>query len=710
MNIFNNFKVGTKISIGFSIILTLMIGMGATLLLSLDDLKDDFIFLVEHDQPVLSNAHELAKLVIDMETGERGFLITGKEDFLEPYHTGIKRFNILIETEAQLVSDNHSQVVLLEKIAQLHEEWINKVGKSAIAKRREVNKATVNFEQLQKLLKGGVGKNILDNLRNILINLENSLRAKDNLEGVILTIKIAKNMVDQETGERGFIITGADNFLEPYHAGYKQLAINLTALRSHLTTADDLELLEQVKSLSEQWIEQAAKPEIAARRKMNANSVTMNDIVKMIQAGTGKNILDKIRVQLDDFIQTEKQLNLKRSKDVKYNVSFVNNLTLWLTIVGIIIGILLGIYISHNITYPLKKLTTMADNMADGNVQQIDDLQNITFRKDEMGDIGRSYEAMTNYFRTIIEDIVQVSQGLANGKLQAMPQDKYQGDFVQIKDSMEAALLSLSQVVKDIVQISQGLAVGNLRITPKTEYKGDFIQIKNALETAFSAQSQVIEDIVQVSQGLADGSKNVKAKAEYQGDFIQIKTALETAASKLSESMAQNATQDWLKTGQTELSKQVSGEQKATELAKNICTFLTTYLEAQVGAFYIVEDEKTIKLIASYAYSQRKGLPNEFQLGEGLVGQAVLEKQKILVTDVPEDYISIQSGTGEAVPKSILVMPFMYENSVKGAIEIGSFHEFTATQLELLEQVMPNIGIIMNTAESRTKMQALLQN
>ena len=107
-----------------------------------------------------------------------------------------------------------------------------------------------------------------------------------------------------------------------------------------------------------------------------------------------------------------------------------------------------------------------------------------------------------------------------------------------------------------------------------------------------------------------------------------------------------------------------------------------------------------LKLVASYAYNQRKGLPNEFQLGEGLVGQAVLEKQKILVTDVPEDYISIQSGTGEAAPKNILVMPFMYENNVKGVIEIGSFHEFTTTKLELLEQVMPNIGITINTAES----------
>ncbi|MDM8565152.1 CHASE3 domain-containing protein [Candidatus Halobeggiatoa sp. HSG11] len=759
MKFFNNLKVGTKIIFGFLIILTLMVGMGTTLLFSLDNLKKGFVFLVEHDQPVLSNAHELAKLVVDMETGERGFLITGKEEFLEPYNIGIQAFDSLLKIEKQLVSDNPSQVNILKKIEQLHYEWIKQAGEPEIAKRREAKKNTVSAEHLQEILKAGVGKNILDKLRAVLSQLETNLRAKNDLESVILTIKIAKNMVDQETGERGFIITGVDSFLEPYYAGHKQLEINLAALQSRLTVADDLKLLEQVKSLSKQWIEQAAKPEIAARRSMNTNSVTMNDIIKMIQIGTGKKILDELRVQFKYFIQIEKQLNIERSSVAKLNVSFVNNLTLWLTVISMIIGLSLAVFISRNITVPLQKLTIMTNNMAIGNIRQIISLQNeineITIRKDEMGDIGNAYNTLATYFKEIIEDIVSVSDGLKNGDLQVSPKTQYKGDFVkikdslesisfnllavvkdivqtsqgladgnlrtttkaeykgdfvQIKDSMETALFSLNKMVKDTVQVSQGLADGNLRITPKAKYKGDFVNIKNALETALLAQSQVIEDIVQVSQGLADGSKNVVAKADYQGDFIQIKTALEAAANKLSESMAKNTIQDWLKTGQTELSKKISGELEIIDLAKNICDFLTTYLEAQVGAFYIVEEETRIKLIASYAYNQRKGLPNEFQLGEGLVGQAVLEKQKILVTDVPEDYISIQSGIGEAVPKNILVMPFMYENSVKGAIEIGSFHEFTSTQLELLEQVMPNIGITMNTAESRTKMQALLQS
>ena len=260
MNFFYNFKVGTKIILGFVIILILMTSMGITLSFSLDNLKNELIFLVEHDQPVLSNAHKLAKLVVDMETGERGFLITGKDEFLEPFYTGIKEFNSLLAVEKKLVSDNPSQVALLEKIGRLHDEWLKQAGEPEIAKRREANKAKFSAEHLQEVLKAEVGKNILDDLRDVLAQLETNLRAKKDLEGIILTIKMAKNMVVQETSERGFIITGADNFLEPYHAGYKQLEINIAALRSRLTDADDLALLEQVKSFSKQWIKQAAKP------------------------------------------------------------------------------------------------------------------------------------------------------------------------------------------------------------------------------------------------------------------------------------------------------------------------------------------------------------------------------------------------------------------------------------------------------------------
>ena len=419
--------------------------------------------------------------------------------------------------------------------------------------------------------------------------------------------------------------------------------------------------------------------------------------------------IDEFFQLLDERTKAQVESHAKKADFLLFMIQIV---VLLLTILAVAIGIFVTTRILILVGGEPAEIAKIAEQVANGKLNlPFDSIQGKTATG-----LYAAVQVLANNFRTVIEDIVQVSDGLAKGNLRVTPEANYNGEFVKVKSALETGLSNLQQVVEDIVQVSQGLASGNLRVTPKAEYRGDFLQIKNALKTALSNLRQVVEDIVQMSQGLAEGNQDVSAKAEYQGDFIQVKNALETAATKLAEATTRNATQDWLKTGQTQLSQEISGEQDIITLAEKMITFLTSYLEAQVGVFYLLDEkggnetsDARLKLVASYAYTQRKGMANEFQIGEGLVGQAALEKQKIFVTEIPADYIHIQSGLGEAVPKNIIVTPFLYENAVKGVIEIGSFHKLTAVQLELLEQVMPNIGIAINTADSRTKMQSLLQ-
>jgi signal transduction histidine kinase/CheY-like chemotaxis protein len=312
----------------------------------------------------------------------------------------------------------------------------------------------------------------------------------------------------------------------------------------------------------------------------------------------------------------------------------------------------------------------------------------------------------------LIEDIVQVSQGLAEGNLQVLPKAEYQGDFAPIKNALETTLSIQQQVIEDIVKLSQGLADGNLHIMPKAEYRGDFLQIKTAIETTLTCLLQVIEDIVRVSQGLAEGQLHVMPDTEYRGDFVQIKKALESAAALMAKTTAKNAEQNWLKTGQTQLNDQLSGEQEVLQLAENTINFMTPYLEAQIGALYLFQENPKpgyLKMMASHAYTWRKKVSNEFKLGEGLVGQVALERKMIIITEPPVDYIYIQSGLGRSTPRTILVTPFLYENTLKGIIELASFKVFTEVQIEFINQVMPTIAIAINSAQSRQQMQELLQ-
>ncbi|MDM8568209.1 ATP-binding protein, partial [Thiotrichales bacterium HSG1] len=272
-----------------------------------------------------------------------------------------------------------------------------------------------------------------------------------------------------------------------------------------------------------------------------------------------------------------------------------------------------------------------------------------------------------------------------------------------------------NKVIDDVVLVSQGLAKGDLTVRPQVTYKGDFIQIKNSLESTTSNLQLVVGDIMQISQGLAEGGKNIVAKAEYQGDFAKIKDALETAANntiKLAETTAINDSQNWLKTGQTQLNNEMSGEQEIAQLSKNIITFISTYLDMPVGMFYLLDEngKDTLKLTASYAYTLRKGVNSEFKIGTGLVGQAALEQKELIITKVPEDYyVRIRSGIGQALPNTVIVQPFMYENSLKGVIELAAFKPISPIQHDFLQQVMPDIGIAINSANSRSQMQNLLQ-
>jgi transcriptional regulator with GAF, ATPase, and Fis domain len=116
-----------------------------------------------------------------------------------------------------------------------------------------------------------------------------------------------------------------------------------------------------------------------------------------------------------------------------------------------------------------------------------------------------------------------------------------------------------------------------------------------------------------------------------------------------------------------------------------------------------------MRLLSGYAYNERKNISNEFRPGQGLVGQSVLEKQRILLTNVPADYVRIGSGLGEATPLNIVVLPVLFEGEVKAVIELASFSRFNEAHITFLDQLTESIGIVLNTIEANSRTEDLLQ-
>jgi signal transduction histidine kinase/FixJ family two-component response regulator len=174
-----------------------------------------------------------------------------------------------------------------------------------------------------------------------------------------------------------------------------------------------------------------------------------------------------------------------------------------------------------------------------------------------------------------------------------------------------------------------------------------------------------------------------------------------------------NQEQDWLKTNLAKFSGMMQGQRNTVSVAQLIMSELTPLIDAHHGGFFMMDTAKTgeqeLNLIASYGFTSRKNLSNSYKVKESLIGQCAYEKKRILLTDVPADFINISTGLGEAPPRQVVVLPVLFEGETKAVIELASFKNFSPNQLSFLDQLMDSIGVILNMISSTMRTEELLQ-
>jgi CheY-like chemotaxis protein/CHASE3 domain sensor protein/putative methionine-R-sulfoxide reductase with GAF domain len=190
--------------------------------------------------------------------------------------------------------------------------------------------------------------------------------------------------------------------------------------------------------------------------------------------------------------------------------------------------------------------------------------------------------------------------------------------------------------------------------------------------------------------------------------LISVFIVINTNLMALNKAERESADRNWILTGNFELNEKIRGEKTETELAQSIINQLCTYLNTQIGAIYLF-DNGQLNLAGSYAYNFRKQNTSIIKPGEGLVGQAAAEKKIIVFTEVPDDYIRINSGLGNTIPKNLIMLPLLQDDALKGVIEIGSVKEFSPLQMEFLNKIGENIAIVINATQSRRKLKELLE-
>ncbi|MEJ6480163.1 response regulator [Nostoc punctiforme UO1] len=222
-----------------------------------------------------------------------------------------------------------------------------------------------------------------------------------------------------------------------------------------------------------------------------------------------------------------------------------------------------------------------------------------------------------------------------------------------------------------------------------------------------------LKQVSGLAEKMADGDLSVSLPDSDRYDEIGVLTrTFNQMIVNLRNTTQKNEEQNWLKSNLAEFTQMLQGQRNLETASSLILSNLAPLVGASQGVFYAmtsIDDQPVLKLLSSYAYKERKNLANQFRLGEGLVGQCALEKQRILLTEVPSDYIRISSGLGEAPPLNIIVLPIIFETQVNAVIELASFGSFSHLHLTFLEQLSENLGVFLNNIASQLQTQQLLE-
>ena len=382
--------------------------------------------------------------------------------------------------------------------------------------------------------------------------------------------------------------------------------------------------------------------------------------------------------------------------------------------------------------------------------------------KGEILDLKNTINTMVEQLNSFASEVTRVAREVGTeGKLGGQAQVKgVGGTWKDLTDNVNFMASNLTGQVRGIAKVVTSVAKGNLKQKLSIEAKGEVAQltdtINEMIDTLATFSDQVttvarevgaegklggqanvpgadgtwknltenvnqlaanlttqVRAIAEVTSAVSQGDLSRTIRVEAKGEVEALKDTINQMISNLKGTTLRNQEQDWLKSNLAKFTQMLQGQKELNSVTAKILSELAQVITVQQGLFYILKEDEIflnskLELVASYAFIKRKNSLTEYAMGEGLIGQCGIEKEKILLTSVPKDYNKIHSGLGEAIPLNVIILPVLFEGQLKAVIELCSFDTFSQSHQDFLEGLTESIGIVLNTIESNSRTEALL--
>ncbi len=310
-----------------------------------------------------------------------------------------------------------------------------------------------------------------------------------------------------------------------------------------------------------------------------------------------------------------------------------------------------------------------------------------------------------------VRGIVKVVTAVANGDLKQNLTVKSMGEVAALAETINNMTNTLATFADQVTTVAREVGVegrlgGQANVPGAAGTWKDLTGNVNLLAANLTTQ---VRAIAEVATAVTKGDLTRSIQVEALGEVAELKDNLNTMIDNLRLTTDTNTEQDWLKTNLARFTNMLQGQRDLAAVGRMLLSELATVVGAQNGVIYLVAPDAELRLLSAYADGgDRLSHPGELRWGTGLVGQCAADARRMLISEIPDTVVPITSGLFKAPPKSVIVLPVLFEGQVKAVIELASLGSFTELQISFLEQLMASIGIVLNSIEATMQTEGLL--